>query len=78
MIETSFDTINPASGDVLATLPIDGPAQIDAAVERATAAQRDWAARPGVERGRILHKAAALLIERNDELARLEIGRAHV
>ena len=72
MIETSFDTINPASGDVLATLPIDGPAQIDAAVERATAAQRDWAARPGVERGRILHKAAALLIERNDELARLE------
>ena len=72
MIETTFDTINPASGDVLATLPIDGPAQIDAAVERATAAQRDWAARPGVERGRILHKAAALLIERNDELARLE------
>ncbi|MEG3155539.1 betaine-aldehyde dehydrogenase [Sphingomonas sp. RB1R13] len=72
MIETSFDTINPASGDVLATLPIDGPEQIDAAVERAKAAQRDWAARPGVERGRILHKAAALLIERNDELARLE------
>jgi betaine-aldehyde dehydrogenase len=72
MIETSFDTINPATGDLLATVPIDGPAEVDAAVERATAAQRDWAARPGVERGRIMSKAAALLMERNDALARLE------
>ena len=72
MIETSFETINPATGEVLATLLIDGPPQIDAAVERAQAAQRDWAARPGVERGRILQKASALLINRNEALARLE------
>ena len=72
MTETSFETINPATGEVLATLPIDGTSEIDTAVVRAQAAQRDWAARPGVERGRILHKAAALLTERNEVLARLE------
>jgi betaine-aldehyde dehydrogenase len=70
--EASFDTVNPATGGVLATLPIDGTAEIDGAVTRARAAQRGWAARPGVERGRILHKAAALLTERNETLARLE------
>ena len=68
----SFDTINPANGDVLATIRIDGSAEVDRAVARAAHAQRGWAKVPGVERGRILHRAAALLIERNDVLARLE------
>ena len=72
MTETSFETINPATGEVLAILPIDGTSEIDVAVARAQAAQHDWAARPGVERGRILQKAAALLTERNEALARLE------
>ncbi len=72
MTKTKIETINPATGEVLATLPIDGSSEIDSAVLRAQAAQREWAARPGVERGRILHKAAALLIERNEALARLE------
>lgn len=72
LTETSFDTINPATGDVLATIEIDGAAKIDRAVARAKVAQRAWAERPGVERGRILHKAAALLIERNADLAQLE------
>jgi betaine-aldehyde dehydrogenase len=64
--------INPASGELLAELAIDGPAQIDAAVARAQAAQREWAALSGAQRGRILQRAAQLLRERNDELAELE------
>ena len=72
MTDTSIETINPATRAVLATLPIDGASEIDAAVVRAQAAQRDWAARPGVDRGRILHKAAALLTDRNEVLAQLE------
>ena len=72
MTETSFDTIDPATGEVLATLHIDGRAEVDAAVARAKTAQREWAKRPGVERGRVLQKAAALLIARNEQLARLE------
>lgn len=68
----SFTTLNPATGEVLATIKIDGAAEVDRAVARAAAAQKLWAKTPGVERGRILHRAAALLMERNDVLARLE------
>jgi betaine-aldehyde dehydrogenase len=68
----SFDTLNPATGAVLATIRIDGEAEVNRAVERAAAAQKLWARTPGVERGRILNRAAQLLTERNDELARLE------
>jgi betaine-aldehyde dehydrogenase len=69
---TSFDTVNPATGQLLATIRIDGQAEVDKAVARAAEAQKLWAKTPGVERGRILHRAAALLVERNDVLARLE------
>ncbi|MBS0377516.1 MAG: betaine-aldehyde dehydrogenase [Proteobacteria bacterium] len=70
--ETSFRVINPATGEVLARLPIDGPAEVDAAVARAQVAQKQWAALTGAERGRILQRAAQLLRQRNDELAHLE------
>ncbi|HEY3732075.1 MAG TPA: betaine-aldehyde dehydrogenase [Steroidobacteraceae bacterium] len=65
-------TINPATGAILAELPIDGPVQIAAAVTRASAAQPQWAALTGMERGRILRRAADLLRSRNAELAELE------
>ncbi len=69
---THFETINPATGAVLARIAVDGQQQVDAAVARASAAQREWARLTGTERGRVLHRAAALLRMRNDELARLE------
>lgn len=71
-VEGTFTTINPANGAVLATIRIDGRAEVDKAVARAAEAQRDWARTPGAERGRILNRAAAMLVERNEELARLE------
>jgi betaine-aldehyde dehydrogenase len=64
--------INPASGERLAELACDGPAQVNGAVARAQSAQREWAALTGAQRGRILQRAAQLLRERNDELAELE------
>jgi betaine-aldehyde dehydrogenase len=64
--------INPANGAVLAELSTDGAAQIDAAVLKAQAAQKKWAALSGAERGRVLQRAAGLLRERNEELAVLE------
>src|SRR5882724_2820284 len=64
--------INPANGAVLAELSADGAAQVDAAVLKAQAAQKKWAALSGVARGRVLHRAAHLLRERNEELAVLE------
>ena len=70
--EDSIRVINPATGAELAVLPVDGQARVNAAVERARAAQKVWRAMTGAERGRVLQRAARLLRERNDELAELE------
>ena len=69
---SSFRTINPATGATLAEIRIDGPAEVDAAVGRATEGQRRWAAMTGTERGRILRRTADILRARNAELAELE------
>ena len=68
----TFTSVNPATGEVLAELPVAGPEQIERAVRSARQAQRGWAALTGAERGRILRRAAELLRARNEELARLE------
>jgi betaine-aldehyde dehydrogenase len=65
-------TIDPATGEELAKVAIADAPAIDLAVQRAMAAQREWAALTGAQRGRILRRAADLLRERNDELALLE------
>ncbi len=68
----TFTVVNPATGEQLAEFAADGAAQVDAAVEKALAAQRDWAALTGAERGRVLQRAAQMLRARNAELAELE------
>ena len=68
----SLRVINPATGGELAVLAVDGPAQVNSAVERAKLAQKEWRALTGAERARVLQRAARLLRERNDELAELE------
>jgi len=70
--ETSFSTINPATGEVLAQIAIADDAAVDQAVQRAIKAQQTYARLKGTERGRILKKAADLLRQRNQELAILE------
>jgi betaine-aldehyde dehydrogenase len=67
-----FASINPSTGEVLGLVSVAGSAQVNAAVAAAVVAQRGWAALAGVERGRVLRRAAELLRSRNDELAELE------
>lgn len=67
-----FETINPATGEVLAKVQQTTEEQINEAVIAAEKGQKIWAAMTPVERGRILLKAVELLRERNDELALLE------
>lgn len=67
-----IEVIYPATGAVIASLHEATPAVIDAALAGAKAAQRAWAAMKPVERGRILRRAADLIRERGDALARLE------
>ncbi|MEM1432145.1 MAG: betaine-aldehyde dehydrogenase [Pseudomonadota bacterium] len=67
-----IETCYPATGEVIARVHGATPSVIDTALSRAAAAQADWAARPGAERGRILRRAADLLRARNRELSVLE------
>ncbi|MEC9482105.1 MAG: betaine-aldehyde dehydrogenase [Halomonas sp.] len=68
----TFDTINPANGEVLASVQQASQEDVDRAVASAREGQKAWRAMTGMERARILNRAVALLRERNDELARLE------
>lgn len=69
---THFVTTNPATGEALAEIAISGEAEVEAAVRRAKIAQKDWGARTGAERGRVLRRVADLLREKNVDLARIE------
>jgi aldehyde dehydrogenase (NAD+) len=62
-----FDSIDPATGEVLAKLAQAGPVDIDAAVKAAAKAQPRWAALPGHDRARALY-AIARLIQRHSRL----------
>lgn len=68
----TFQSINPANGDVLAELQQASRADVDRAVASAAEGQKVWAAMTAVERSRILRRAVDILRERNDELAELE------
>ncbi|WP_295514803.1 betaine-aldehyde dehydrogenase [uncultured Pseudomonas sp.] len=68
----TFETINPATGEVLANVQRASRADVDKAVEAAAAGQKVWAAMTAMQRSRILRKAVDILRERNDELALLE------
>ncbi|WP_180038399.1 betaine-aldehyde dehydrogenase [Acinetobacter sp. YH16052] len=69
---STFQTINPATGEVLADVQVCTREDIDRAVESAQQGQKVWAEMTAIQRSRILNKAVAILRERNDELARLE------
>ncbi|MFC0268256.1 betaine-aldehyde dehydrogenase [Kushneria aurantia] len=68
----TFQSINPFDGSVLAEVQQASREDVDRAVASARRGQKVWAAMTGVERGRILNRAVALLRERNDEIARIE------
>jgi acyl-CoA reductase-like NAD-dependent aldehyde dehydrogenase len=70
----TFDTYNPATGEVIAHVPEAGPEDVDRAVRAARQAfdSGKWPAFSAAKRGRILLKAAALIRVRLDELADLE------
>lgn len=66
-------TYNPATGELLAELPVAGAEEVDEAVRRARAAQPAWAALSGTERARILRRVSDLLREHNDRLSLIEM-----
>ncbi|MEZ4891026.1 MAG: aldehyde dehydrogenase family protein [Crocinitomicaceae bacterium] len=67
-----FDTINPASGEVLASVANAGEEDVDKAVKAAKNAFKSWSKLSGKERGKYLYRIARLLQERAREFAVIE------
>ncbi|MFD5324364.1 aldehyde dehydrogenase family protein [Streptomyces sp. NPDC127092] len=71
-----LQVLNPATEEVVATVPAATPADVDAAVTRAAAAQRAWAAVAPADRARALRRFAAVVDAHVEELALLEVREA--
>jgi len=68
-----FDIINPATGAVVASYALATPADVDAAVAAARAAQPSWARATPAERATVLARLAQLAAENADELVDQEV-----
>ena len=70
----TFDTVNPATGETLATIVEGGAADIDLAVRAARRAFDDgpWGRMTPSERGRIIWRIGDLISEHLEEFAELE------
>ena len=66
------DVVNPTSGEVYATAPLSGPADIDAAMAAASAAFETWRDSTPSERSLALYRIADAVERRADELIALE------
>ncbi|MFI1367948.1 aldehyde dehydrogenase family protein [Streptomyces griseochromogenes] len=71
-----LDVLNPATEEVIATVPGAVEQDVDAAVSRAARAQRAWAAAAPGDRARLLRRFAAVVDGHIEELARLEVREA--
>ena len=71
----TFEVLDPATGQVMATAPLGGKEDVDRAVEAAQAAfddRKGWSSWSASKRGRTLAKFSALVKANLEELARLE------
>jgi acyl-CoA reductase-like NAD-dependent aldehyde dehydrogenase len=74
--ESELQVLNPATEEVVATVPAADAAEVDRAVARATAAQRGWAAAAPADRARLLRRFADVVDAHVEELAQLEVREA--
>lgn len=74
--EHELRVLNPATEDIVATVPAATRADVDAAVAAATHAQARWAALAPADRARLLRRFAATVDEHLEELAQLEVREA--
>ncbi|WP_240203798.1 aldehyde dehydrogenase family protein [Streptomyces actuosus] len=74
--DAGLRVLNPATEEVVATVPAATAADADAAVARAVRAQASWAALPPGDRARLLRRFAVTVDGHLEELARLEVREA--
>ena len=71
--------VNPATEEVIGLLPLASPADLERALAAAQRAWGEWRGLLPVQRSKILRKAADLIRERGEEIARiatLEMGKS--
>ncbi|MFE6285268.1 aldehyde dehydrogenase family protein [Streptomyces sp. NPDC057877] len=71
-----LQVLNPATEEIVATVPAASAADVDAAVVRAARAQTRWAALAPGDRARQLRRFAVAVDEHLEELAALEVREA--
>jgi len=74
------DVRDPATGELIARVPLSGASDVDAAVAAAREALPAWRATPPTVRARALMELRHALVEHQDELARLvtrDMGKTH-
>ena len=67
-----FETVNPATQEVLAEVARGGAAEVDAAVAAAKAAFPKWAATPAADRARVMRRLGELIAANVGAIARTE------
>jgi succinate-semialdehyde dehydrogenase/glutarate-semialdehyde dehydrogenase len=70
--ERPYATVNPATGEQLQDFPYHRGDELEAMVDTAGRAFRSWRQRPAAGRAEVVGRAADLMLERRDELARLQ------
>jgi betaine-aldehyde dehydrogenase len=68
----TFETRYPGTNRVICDVEQAGRREVDRAVESAAAGFAEWSAMSAIERSRILHRAVAIIRDRNGELAALD------
>ncbi len=65
---------NPATQEIIAAVPCGTADDADRALSAARHAQPGWESLPPVERGRLLHRLAQLILENRERLARIVVA----
>ena len=72
----TFDVVNPATEEIVSTVPLADVEDTDAAVARARRAFDSWRQVAPADRGRLLRRFAEQVDTHVEELARLEVRNA--
>jgi acyl-CoA reductase-like NAD-dependent aldehyde dehydrogenase len=70
------EVVNPATEEVIESLPLAGIDEADEAIDRAARAYEAWRAVSPADRGRLLRRFADAVGDANEELARLEVANS--
>src|SRR5690625_3269778 len=70
-VEEVTPVIDPATGEKIVDVALSDANSVDAAVEAAKKAQKEWALVPAPQRAEVLYEVGRIMKERKDEISRL-------